>query len=423
MHMKHILPGALRAATRLTRTGRLTEATAVLQRLLGGDGAAGLTDAQSKRGSLTIEGVAETGGVAEVMIAPRQGRPRLGASAGRPPFNIAAASIRSAMPGALQGLLDQVSPREFTSPRLPMRAPPAVPKGAHFLTGTFSNQAGSRPYKLYVPSGYREGQPAPLLVMLHGCTQSPDDFAAGTGMNDVAERHTCLVAYPAQTSGANPQKCWNWFNAGDQQRDSGEPSLIAGITRAIMRAYAVDPRRVYVAGLSAGGAAAAIMGATYPDLFAAVGVHSGLACGAARDMPSAVAAMQRGGGGTVRSGSPLRIVPAIVFHGDHDTTVNPRNADAVVAQAALAARLRTHTEDGQVPGGYAYRRTLHADVDGQTVVEQWLVHGAGHAWFGGRPAGSYTDPRGPDASGEMLRFFLEHAHPTAATPTDETWRR
>ena len=265
-----------------------------------------------------------------------------------------------------------------------------------------------------MPSGYRAGQPIPLVVMLHGCTQSPDDFAAGTRMNEAAEAQTCLVAYPAQTSAANMQKCWNWFSAADQKRDAGEPSLIADITRAVMRDYAVDPRRVYVAGLSAGGAAASVMGEAYPDLYAAIGVHSGLACGAARDMPSAFAAMQRGGDGLARSGTPHRVVPAIVFHGDRDTTVNPRNGDAVVAQSAQAAALRTHTEDGQVPAGHAWRRMRHEDATGQTVIEQWLIHGAGHAWFGGSPAGTYTDPRGPDATREMLRFFLEHPQPTAA---------
>jgi poly(hydroxyalkanoate) depolymerase family esterase len=215
------------------------------------------------------------------------------------------------------------------------------------------------------------------------------------------------------------QKCWNWFSDGDQQRDSGEPSLIAGITRAVMRDYAIDPRRVYVAGLSAGGAAAAIMGNAYPDLYAAIGVHSGLACGAARDMPSAFAAMQRGsdgsahrGAGTSRSATPPPVVPAIVFHGDRDTTVNPSNGDAVVAQAVQGAVFKTHAESGQVPGGHAYSRMRHADANGQTVVEQWVVHGAGHAWFGGSSAGSYTDPRGPDATREMLRFFLQHQHST-----------
>ena len=279
------------------------------------------------------------------------------------------------------------------------------------LDCTFTNQAGSRPYKLYVPSGYH-GQPVPLIVMLHGCTQSPDDFATGTRMNIVAEEQDFLVAYPAQTSAANLQKCWNWFRTEDQQRDAGEPSLIAGITRDIMRGYAVDPQRVYIAGLSAGGAAAAIMGQTYPDLYAAIGVHSGLACGAARDMASAFAAMKTGNSTAptpIHSRSATgaqRIVPAIVFHGDRDTTVNPANADAVVAQARQVASLSRSIQKGQVPGGLGYTRSVYSTAGGDSVVEQWIVHAGGHAWSGGSPAGSFTLPRGPDATREMVRFFL-----------------
>jgi poly(3-hydroxybutyrate) depolymerase len=174
-----------------------------------------------------------------------------------------------------------------------------------------------------------------------------------------------------------------------------------------MRDYAIDPARVYIAGLSAGGAAAAIMANAYPDLYAAIGVHSGLACGAAKDMPSAFTAMQRGAGGIPRSDRE-RVVPAIVFHGERDTTVNPGNADAVIAQIIGATERHTRSEPGQVPGGHAYTRTQHLDHQGRTIVEQWTIHGAGHAWSGGSPTGSYTDPRGPDASKEMLRFFLAH---------------
>lgn len=290
--------------------------------------------------------------------------------------------------------------------RGPEPSPAPAPVGrAQFLEASFTGAAGTRPYKLYVPSRYR-GQPAPLIVMLHGCAQSPDDFAAGTGMNEAAEEHTCLVAYPEQTAAANSSRCWNWFNAGDQQRGLGEPSLIAGITQQVMARYAIDPRRVYVAGLSAGGAAAAIMGARYPDLYAAIGVHSGLACGAAKDLSSAFTAMRQGG----RPGAqrPRSIIPTIVFHGEQDSTVHPSNAQSVVAQAAGATRLEKRVLPGQAPGGHAYRRTLYMDARGATVIEQWAIMDGGHAWSGGRPAGSFTDPRGPDATREMLRFFLEH---------------
>jgi poly(hydroxyalkanoate) depolymerase family esterase len=295
-----------------------------------------------------------------------------------------------------------------------------VPAGGRFITGSYSNHAGSRTYKLYIPSAY-QGQAVPLVVMLHGCTQSPDDFAAGTRMNVLAEENTCLIAYPAQAASANASKCWNWFSPSHQQRGEGEPSLIAGITRQIMRDYAVDPRRIYIAGLSAGAAAATIMARTYPDLYAAVGVHSGLPPGAASDLASAHAVMQQGNaaagdqsGNGSRAGASRRMVPTIVFHGDLDTTVHPRNGDYVMAQAGAATSLDLHKklQRGRVPGGHAYTRTIH-DANGHTLLEQWIIHGLGHAWSGGAPAGSYTDQRGPDAAREMLRFFLQHTHPTA----------
>jgi poly(hydroxyalkanoate) depolymerase family esterase len=292
----------------------------------------------------------------------------------------------------------------------PRRAPVPVPDGARYEERTFANDAGSRTYKVYVPSGYT-GQPLPVVVMLHGCTQSPDDFAAGTRMNELAEEQTFLVAYPGQPQSANMQKCWNWFNAGDQQRDQGEPSLIAGITRQIMRDFPVESGRVYIAGLSAGGAAAAIMGSTYPDLYAAIGVHSGLARGAATDLPSAFDAMRQGGSlggcGSRQHDACERVVPTIVFHGDRDMVVNPVNADQVIAQARAAADLRTTVSHGEAPGGISYTRTVQADESGRPMLEQWVLHGAGHAWSGGSPAGSYTEPRGPDASREMLRFFRQ----------------
>ncbi len=282
-----------------------------------------------------------------------------------------------------------------------------VPEGAKFIDGTYSNKAGSRTYKLFVPSSYHQGQPLPLVVMLHGCTQSPDDFAAGTRMNFIAEEQNCLVVYPAQPSGANPSKCWNWFRAADQRRDEGEPSLIAGITRRVMQDYSVDPKRVFVAGLSAGGAAAAVMGATYSDLYAAVGIHSGLAYGAATDMPSAFAAMRQGGKGGRQTVAGGPMIPTIIFHGDRDTTVHPDNGAHVVEHAIGATKTRKKVHRGQIPGGHGYTRTTHTDGD-REVLEHWNVHGAGHAWSGGSPAGSYTDGEGPDATKEMLRFFLDH---------------
>jgi len=278
-----------------------------------------------------------------------------------------------------------------------------LPAGATFDSYIFANEAGSRNYKLYVPSRFK-GEALPLVVMLHGCNQSPDDFAAGTRMNERAEQQMFLVAYPAQTASANPSRCWNWFNGRDQQRDLGEPSLIAGLTRRVMEEFPVEPGRVYVAGLSAGGAAAAIMGATYPDLYAAIGVHSGLACGAARDISSAFAAMRDGGYRTDASSARTRTtVPTIVFHGDRDTVVSPVNGDQVIAQATPDSGLVT-----TVDRGAGYTRTIQADRTGRSVLEHWTLEGVGHAWSGGSPTGSYTDPRGPDASAEMIRFFLQH---------------
>ncbi len=406
MRLMQMLPNGLMEAARLAKAGLLkagllTGASAALRWLFGEQPVSGV-DPQARSGPPTINGTAEDG----------KAEPRLG-RAGH-----AARPSRPSLSDRLRGLLDRF--RQGGARGSPGGSAHRAPGGGRFLSRSFSNQAGRRPYKLYIPSGY-SGKPVPLIVMLHGCTQSPDDFAAGTRMNAAAERRTCLVAYPGQIRSANLQKCWNWFKAGDQRRDAGEPSLIAGITREVMRDYATDPRRVYIAGLSAGGAAAAVMGAAYPDLYAAIAVHSGLACGAASDMPSAFAAMQRGSdGATPRAGSrpqaQRRMVPAIVFHGDRDTTVNPRNGDAVVAQFAQAAgptALRMRREQGQAAGGHAYTRTLHDDANGQTMIERWTVHGAAHAWIGGSPDGTYTDPRGPDATTEMMRFFLEHPAPAS----------
>ena len=427
--MTTMLPPDMLEANRLTREGRLTEATALLQRLFNNEtasappsGAAHSTTAPPTGHRPRVFDVdPETGATTSPGSAsPARGRRRFAVNL-RPATGLAGGALPQ-MPEALRSFLEQVNQGGLgpelggLTMRAPTQVPDPLPEGAQFVAGSFSSEAGTRGYKLYIPSTYR-GEAMPLVVMLHGCTQSPDDFAAGTRMNALAEEHGVLVVYPGQPQSANAQKCWNWFSPGDQERDRGEPALIAGITRQVMRDHAVDPRRVYVAGLSAGGAAAAIMGAAYPDLYAAVGVHSGLACGAARDIPSAFAAMRQGAATPHRAdGGSGRIVPTIVFHADRDGTVNPRNGDQVIAQARAAAAvgLQARTERGQVPGGHAYSRTLHAETGGEPVLEQWLVHGGGHAWSGGSAAGSYTDPRGPDASREMLRFFLEHPHPATA---------
>ena len=323
------------------------------------------------------------------------------------------------MPEALRGFLDRMGQSGSTLGLDglvgldPTRAPAPLPEGARFEEKSFANEAGSRAYKVYIPSSY-SGQPVPLVVMLHGCTQSPDDFAAGTQMNELAEEQTFLVAYPAQAQSANVSKCWNWFNAGDQQRDRGEPSLIAGITRQIMRDFSVEPGRIYVAGLSAGGAAAAIMGSAYPDLYAAVGVHSGLACGAARDMPSAFAAMRQGG--TPHHSGTNQPVPTIVFHGDRDTTVNPVNGDQVIAQSKASSDLRTTVSRGQSPGGIAtpvQSGAMTADTRCLSIGFSTgrVMPGLVEVRLG--PTPSHT---GPEASREMMRFFLEHPKPKAPSP-------
>ncbi|MDN2711371.1 PHB depolymerase family esterase [Janthinobacterium sp. SUN118] len=290
----------------------------------------------------------------------------------------------------------------------PGTAPAHLPAGAQFIDGVYRNHAGTRAYKLYIPSSYH-GQAMPLVVMLHGCTQNPDDFAAGTQMNALAEEKQCFVVYPAQTQGANSSRCWNWFNALDQQRDQGEPSLIAGIAQQVIDEYPVNEREVFIAGLSAGGAMAVIVGTLYPEVFAAVGVHSGLPFASAQDLPSALAAMKGGAMPNPKRQAPAGGVPIIVFHGDRDTTVNLRNGDELIAQGvrsqAGGKAARAASTDGSVPNGHRYTRTTHSQADGSPLGEYWVIHGAGHAWSGGSDSGSYTDGKGPDASREMLRFF------------------
>ena len=373
--------------TRLTRAGKLTEALALLN-----------PKTRAARATVSADSA-----------RPEEGGKGLG-SRFRQAFATSELAGRMRTFGgqvgtveALSGLAGRLGPEPATV---------AMPAGARFEERTFATGPDSRSYKVYVPSRH-DGQALPLMLMLHGCTQDPDDFAAGTGMNDLAEEHGFLVAYPRQPSSANAQKCWNWFNATDQRRGGGEPALLVGIAKQVVAEFSADPARVYVAGLSAGGAAAAVLGATYPDVFAAVGVHSGLACGAARDIPSAFAAMK--GSGPVRVDVNGDALPTIVFHGDADRTVHPSNGQQVITQATPTAALGTAVTRGTSAGGLGYTRTVQTDGAGRDVLEHWVVAGGGHAWFGGSPSGTYTDPRGPDASREMVRFFLASRRGPART--------
>ena len=389
---------AMAEATRLTREGRLIEATALIQQTLAspavtpqvpdtayaaeqtaGTHARSIDPPAPSRGG--TQGHAQTSGIPTSWIRRRRVFPGRGASG----------------PGLAQ----------------PPATPAAKRPAGRFDAFSYTNAAGTRAYRLYVPATYT-GTAVPLVVMLHGGTQDAATFAAATGMNDLAERETFLVAYPEQPRSANPGRYWNWFAPGHQRRSDGEPSLIAGITRQVIDEYRVDADRVYVAGFSAGGAMAAVMAAVYPDLYAAVGVHSGLAYATAGDLPAALAAMRQGPPHPARP--PAQPLPVIVFHGDRDATVAPANAAGLIDHALAPAatdrlpspRPATVISSGQVPGGHAYTRTCYQGPAGTTLAECWTIHQGGHHWSGGIPRESYTDPRGPDASAEFIRFFNEH---------------
>jgi poly(hydroxyalkanoate) depolymerase family esterase len=448
---------------RLTNEGRLAEATAAIQRALGGipapvdpeetGGPEGTveTTGETLKGATRLSESADfgqTGNTLRGALRPSRqyrGVPRLPDGLSSLPNTLPGLldSLPGSLPDVLPGLPNGLPGLPDGLPGLPdglpgpMKGAPGqavVPAGGRFVERSYAGPAGGRAYKLYVPSGYTGQEEVPLVVMLHGCTQNPDDFAAGTSMNELADTHTFLVAYPAQAQNANMQKCWNWFKASDQQRGQGEPAIIAGITRQVIEEYGVADGRVYVAGMSAGGAMAAIMGATYPDLYAAVGVHSGLAPGAAQDISSAFSAMQGRGASNAHQDVPTASseagVPVIVFHGDRDTTVHPSNAEQLLAHyrtvknapggrnAAGKPVSPVAVRKGQVPDGHAYTRATQRDADGRPIMEQWTVHGLGHAWSGGSCAGSYTDAKGPDASAEMMRFFDQQQPTTGQSTTN-----
>ncbi|MDP9176394.1 MAG: PHB depolymerase family esterase [Gemmatimonadota bacterium] len=307
---------------------------------------------------------------------------------------------------------------------------PGDSHGGQFVTREISTDHGQRRYKLFIPGSYNGSTALPLVVMLHGCTQDPDDIARGTRMNELAEEKSVLVAYPEQPESANPKKCWNWYDPAHQKRDQGEPALISAITRQIMASHRVDVDRVYVGGLSAGGAMAVAVALSYPDLYAAVGTHSGIPYGAAKTVVEALAAMQGKGGeaaalssaASAAMGKRARAMPGIVFQGGADAVVNSRNAEQLALQlSALQGQkpgqktIAPTEESGVSAEGYHYRQVTHGNGDG--TVELWMVQELGHAWSGGSPEGTFTDSRGPNATNEMLRFFL--AHPRASRQTND----
>jgi len=422
---------AMAEATRLTREGRLAEATALIQQTLASPAASWRTSDTQSAGDDTGRRPGDNPDTPPGLPAGRSTKLRraipgwlnrrrtLPSQADetlvRPSPPPAPAVNQPSAPGVSQPAAPAVkhpaaSPvKRPAAPAVKRPAAPAVKRSpGRFEASSYANAAGTRDYRLYVPSGHT-GDPMPLVVMLHGGTQDAATFAAATGMNDLAERQGLLVAYPEQPSSANPGKFWNWFVPGHQRRDSGEPSLIAGITRQVIERYGADASRVYVAGFSAGGAMAAVMATVYPDLYAAVGVHSGLPYAAAGDVASAFTAMKQGSSRPAGSTAPP--VPLIVFHGDRDTTVAPANAAALMGDVLAAASPDTPpaiVTTGQVPGGHAYTRTRYQDPTGAALAERWIIHQGGHTWSGGVARGSYTDPRGPDASAELIRFFDEH---------------
>ena len=359
----------MKDATRLTHEGDLHAAMAAIQAALAGEDPQPRSGAQDAGLVIDVE--------ARVVPEPAPGGDLPG-PAGRTPQPAPAPAARPAAPGGKEA----------------------------FIAGRFGGSgAAGRAYKLYIPPG-AGAQPLPLVVMLHGCTQDPDDFAAGTAMNAAAREGGFYVLYPEQSKQANPQRCWNWFKHTHQQRGRGEPALIAGMVGDLMKQHPIDKARVYVAGLSAGGAMAAILGETYPDVFAAVGAAAGAAAGAARDLPSALEAMKQGAKRSL-SGTAAQPVPTIVIHGDADHTVHPKNGEQVAMASAGAASTAT-TEPVASPNGRRTTRRVHRNAAGRVVAEHWVVHGSPHAWSGGTRQGSYTDPQGPDATAAMVRFFMDH---------------
>lgn len=407
-------------ATDTLRSGDSSGATAIIQAALAAGGLASSgndpkgmgggfrmpqrTDVHTIEGTLAPDGPDEAGGNVYSLEAARGQRLRQ-------PLGDVLRTLGEGRKGlGLDGKLPGSGLKSRT-PDLPL------PEGAELRNLHHSCAAGARRYRLYVPASAGDGLQG-LIVMLHGCTQNPEDFAAGTGMNALAEEHHLLVVYPAQTNGDNSMSCWNWFRPGDQMRDAGEPAIIAGLTRSIRDEFAIRHDRVFVAGLSAGGAMAAIMGETYPELYAGIGIHSGLAYGSANDVVSAFSAMRGQSSVEPRRRVSSEAAPrVIVFHGSADTTVHPTNADRIVASQGnqdVAPGRTSRSEQPSTGDTRGYSKVVTAREDGTRALECWIIDGAQHAWSGGSPIGTYTDPQGPNASAAMVDFFLNGSPEAAA---------
>lgn len=382
---------AMRRATAATRAFNILGATRLIQKTLTNSMLSGALRQSSKSPTVAVPRKQQK---AQLRYSEKSGA--TGPSAEKQ------ASPVPSLPGS--GSLIRFGLAKRSTPLLP------IPDGASFALRRFTSKAGVREFKLYVPASASK-KPRGLILMLHGCTQNPDDFAAGTNMNAVAEAHGLLVAYPHQTRASNASACWNWFEEAHQRRDMGEPGILAGLTRKLISEFGIEKTQVFVAGLSAGAAMAVILAKTYPDVFRAVGVHSGLAYQSAGNVMSAMAVM-RGHSGSRQAGkaqvqdASTEPVRTIIFHGSADRTVNPSNAQHILDTAHGAIDQQASVTSSGTSNGRRFTRTVMSRKDGTPIIENWLIDGAGHTWSGGHTSGSYADAKGPDASAEMVRFFL-----------------
>ncbi len=320
----------------------------------------------------------------------------------RPTAKVIPLPPRRPLGETLRALRDR--PAAPTSPFAPPE--PAPDLGARFLRRNYGRATDSLDYRLYIPADH-ERRPLALVLMLHGCSQDPEDFALGTRMNVLAEEFGLLVAYPRQPRAANPNGCWNWFDRRHQNRGSGEPAKLAGLAQELAKEFAIPGKRVFAAGLSAGGAMAEILSVTYPDVFDAIGIHSGLPYKSAGDVPSAFGAM-KGTAAFHRAprAATERHTRKVIFHGLTDGTVNSVNGERLFDDVEREDPSLTRSDLEWPTGGSRIRGSSLKDSNGHAIAEQWLVDGGGHAWFGGDPRGSYTQTVGLDASRVMVRFFL-----------------